>query len=91
MLRVKELRRMTLAKYDDVVIESRAEAEEVLSNLIELIEQYDVAKLSDFYDMVGIDSDFSDEKYGWTNLSRATVSRVRDGYTIILPKPKPID
>lgn len=84
-------RHLTPNKYDDIVLETRAEAEEVLSNLVDLMENYDVARVSDFCELVGIDSDFSDEKYGWTNLSRATVSRVRDGYAIILPKPRPID
>lgn len=84
-------RSIARSKYEDVVLETRGEAEEVVSNLIELIEQYDVATIADFYDLVGVDGDFSDNKYGWTNLSRATVSRVREGYIINFPKPRPIE
>lgn len=78
-------------KFDDIIIESRGEAEEVLSSLVDLIDNYDVATVSDFYDLVGMTSDFTDNKYGWRNLNRATVNRVREGYILVMPKPQPLD
>ena len=78
-------------KFDDIVIESRGEAEEVLSALVDLIDNYDVATVADFYDLVGLTGEWSDNKYGWDNLNRATVNRVRDGYILVLPKPLPLD
>lgn len=78
-------------KFDDIILESRGEAEEVLDLLVDHIEQYDMVTVSDLYGMVGIDPNFTDEKYGWTNLSSATVSRVRDGYLIDLPKTVQLD
>jgi hypothetical protein len=77
--------------FDDVIIDTRAEAENVLSLLVEQIDQYDMATVADFYDLVGISSDFSDNKYGWTNLNRSEVVHTRDGYIIRLPKPYPLD
>jgi len=77
--------------FDDIVLDSRGEAEEVLSTLVDLVEDYDVASVADLYDLVGIESSFVDTKYGWTNLSRASVSRVRDGYLIDLPRALPLD
>lgn len=85
-----KFRSLSRGKYEDVVIEDRGEAEDVIENLIELIEQYGVATLADFYELVGIDSDFSDNKYGWDNLARASVNRVREGYVIDFPKPRPL-
>ena len=76
---------------DDIIIESRGEAEDVLDNLVELIQTYNVVSVADYYDMVGIESNFTDNKYGWTNLREATVDRVRRGYCIKLPRPKEIN
>lgn len=81
----------TMHNFDDIVLESRGEAEEVLSHLVDLTEDYGVATIADLYDLVGITSNFTDNKYGWTNLSNATVSRVRDGYLVNLPKAMVID
>lgn len=86
-IRINRSNRMDL---DDIIIESRGEAEEVLDNLLELIQSYGVVSISDYYEMIGIESNFTDNKYGWTNLSEATVDRVRKGYCIRLPRPKEI-
>jgi hypothetical protein len=80
-------RSRSLYAFEDIIIAERGEAEEVLDSLIELIETYDVATVGDFYDLVGVTSDFTDNKYGWSNLSTASVSRVRDGYILNLPRP----
>lgn len=72
--------------FDEILIDSRGEAEEVLSHLVELVDQYGVATVADLYDLVGVTSDHVDNKYGWTNLSRASVTRVRGGYLINLPR-----
>lgn len=76
--------------YEDITIDSRGEAEEVLSRLNELIDTYQIASVADLYDLVGLTGNYTDNKYGWTNLSTADVVRVRDGYKIKLPRPCPI-
>lgn len=77
--------------FDAIVLESRGEAEEVLDRLCELIDTYKVASVADLYDLVGVDFEYTDNKYGWTNLRNSEVIRVRDGYTLKLPKALPID
>ena len=47
--------------------------------------------MADFYELAGIESEWTDEKYGWGELSEARVERVRNGYIVALPKPEPID
>lgn len=76
--------------YEDITIGSRGEAEEVLSRLNELIDTYQIASVADLYDLVGLTGDYTDNKYGWTNLSMADVVRVRDGYKLKLPRACPI-
>ena len=77
--------------FDDIILESRGEAEEVLSHLVDLTEDYGMASVADMYDLVGITSNFTDNKYGWDNLSMARVVRVRDGYLLELPRPIVLD
>ena len=42
-------------------------------------------------DLVGVTGNYTDNKYGWTNIRNAEVVRVRDGYRIKLPRALPID
>ncbi len=77
--------------FDDIIFESRGEAEEVLSHLVDLTIDYGVASVADFYDLSGIESQFTDNKYGWTTLRDACTDRVRNGYVIRLPQAKPLD
>lgn len=77
--------------YDDVVIENRGEAEEVLDRLDELIRVYGMASVADLNDLVGVTGQYTDNKYGWTNVRNARVIRVRDGYMLDLPRAYPLD
>lgn len=77
--------------YDEVVLDSRGEAEEVLARMDELISTYGIVSVADFYDLVGITCQYTDNKYGWTNIRNADVMRVRDGYQIKMPKAMPLD
>lgn len=57
-----------------------------------IIEEYDVASVADLYDLVGISRKFTDQRYGWDNLSDARVERLRDGgYILRMPRAKAID
>lgn len=76
---------------DDIILESRGEAEEVLTRMDELIECYGIVSVADLYDLVGISCEYTDNKYGWTNIRNAEAIRVRDGYMLKLPKPLPIN
>ncbi len=71
---------------DDIILESRAEAEDVLMRLDELLDQYGSVSVADLYDLIGKTCEYTDNKYGWTNLRNAEPVRVRDGYLLKLPK-----
>lgn len=77
--------------YDDIVLETRGEAEEVLDQMNALIDTYGVASIADLCDLIGRNSQYTDNKYGWTNLRNAEPIRVRDGYLLKLPKALPIN
>lgn len=77
--------------YDDIILETRGEAEDVLTRMDELIETYGVVSVADMYDLVGKTCNYTDNKYGWKNIRTAEPIRVRDGYMLKLPKAGPID
>lgn len=77
--------------YDDIILETRGEAEDVLTRMDELIDTYGIVSVADMYDLVGISGNYTDNKYGWSNLRNAEPVRVRDGYMLKLPKPGPIN
>lgn len=88
---VGSTRTRTGYEYDDVIIENRGEAEDVLSRMDELISTYGLVSVADFYDLVGISGNYTDNKYGWTDIRSASVIRIRDGYMIKLPKALPLN
>lgn len=77
--------------FNEVVLASRGEAEEVLDRLVDLIREYDVATVSDLYELVGITGSFADQKWGWSDLRGARVENVRGGFLLNLPRTRPID
>lgn len=77
--------------YDDIILDNRGEAEDVLSRMDELVATYGIVSVADLYDLVGITGNYTDNKYGWTDIRSARVERVRDGYIIKLPKALPLN
>lgn len=84
-------RARTRHSFDDIVLDSRADGEEVLAGMLELLDIYEVVSVADFYAMVGLDAEWTDNRYGWDNLASAEVRRIRQGYILDLPKPLPLD
>lgn len=76
---------------ESIVLGSRNEAEIVLGELVELVSEFGVASLADLYDLCGLSSEFTDNKYGWTDLPTCTTRRVREGWVLELPRPVIID
>lgn len=77
--------------YDDIILESRGEAEKVLGCMDDMIDTYGFVSVADMYDLVGKSCNYTDNNYGWTSLRNAEPVRVRDGYVLRLPKALPID
>lgn len=71
---------------DEFVFQSRADAEMVLDTLKEIVSKYKAASVADLCDLIGRSSQYTDVKYGWTDLRGADVQRVREGYVLIMPR-----
>jgi len=77
--------------FDEIILETRVEAEEVIDRLFNRIEEFGTVSVADLYDMVGITSSYIDLKWGWMDFRGARVNHIRGGYLLDLPKPEPID
>ena len=77
--------------FDEIILASRVEAEEVIDRLFDLVSRYESATVADLYEMVGITGKYTDDKWGWIDIRGAGVTRVRNGYLLDLPKPEPLD
>lgn len=78
--------------YDQIIFQSRGDADAVLNELNDIIRRYGFAKVADFNDLAGVNGSYTDNNYGWSDLRSAQIIRQRDGgYLIDLPKPMPLD
>lgn len=86
-------RRRTPRDIDDVIFESQAEAEDVLNEMDEVLETYEFVSVADYYEIAGVSGSgtHTNNRYGWSSLQTADIIRVRDGWTIKMPRPKVID
>jgi hypothetical protein len=89
--RVMSRRARSRHDFDEIILDSRTEAEEVIDRLFDLVSRYESATVADLYELVGLASAHTDHKWGWTDVRGAGVSRVRDGYLLDLPEPHPLD
>ena len=76
--------------FDNVIFASRGEAEDVLSHLVDMTIEYGEATVRHFYELSNIEADFTDDRYGWTNLRDAYVDRTRNGHVIVFPPTRPL-
>jgi hypothetical protein len=78
--------------FNDIVLETRRDAERVIDTLITYVGNYQVATVADLFELVGEPSHHTDQKWGWTNLDTAGIRRINsNSYQLVLPKPEFID
>lgn len=77
--------------FDEIILATRVEAEEVVDRLFDLVAKYEIATVADLYELVGITGNYTDDKWGWNDIRGAGVTRVRNGYLLDLPRPEPLD
>jgi hypothetical protein len=71
-----------------VVFKDKADAIDVLSYMMDQIEEYHVASVADFVTAADLPVSPIHHKFGWYDLSTASVEELPDGgYYIRLPRP----
>lgn len=72
--------------YEDIILGSRTDADQVLDRMTDLVREYDWASVSDLKALVGITGSYVDDKYGWNDLRDARIHRVREGWLLEMPR-----
>lgn len=80
----------SIFSYEDVVLDSREQAEEVLDRMDEIISRWGEVRVPDYCEMVGVTVDYTLNDYGWTNISSAKTLKLRheNKWIIKLPSAK---
>lgn len=90
--RDRNTRTRTRFDYEDVIFESRADAENARMQMEEVIDKYGFVTVSDLYDMADLSAPYTGNRYGWTNIRTAEPMRLRDGgYILKLPRIEVLD
>jgi hypothetical protein len=77
--------------FDDLIIPSRQEAEEVIDRLFDILSRDGMVTVAHLYELTGIQSSHTDMKWGWTELRGAKAARLRQGgFLLDLPEPEPL-
>lgn len=84
--KTKQSRREVQEKY--LHFDSALEADTVLEMMRELISEYGYVCVADLKELTGERCDYTDHRYGWTDLSYAKVMRMRCGWELLIPKPE---
>lgn len=82
--------------YTEPLFTSFEDAKDCLSDLVEMLDQYPQVTISDLYSHScvaknGYRNEAVYNNWGWKNLGNAHVTLTPNGYTLNLPKPKPLD
>jgi hypothetical protein len=78
--------------FEQIVLPTHRHAMKVITAMQEAVERYGTVTVGDMYDMLGEESTFADEKYGWTTgeLDDARPRQVRNGFLLDMNKPQPL-
>jgi hypothetical protein len=89
----REMSRRGRATHDfaEIVLDRRVDAEEVLTLMYNMLEDYHLVTVADLYDMVDMPQSHVDRAWGWEELAGSGVVPVKGGYMINLPRPVELD
>ena len=81
-------RRTSLFDIDDILLPTKLDANSVIDNMFNILDEYGVVSVADYYALVGEPSNYQMNAWGWENLTNVYTQRTRNGeYKIVLPKP----
>lgn len=74
-----------------IAFASEEDANEALHLMNERIRKYGRCSIMTLNDLAGVESEYTDEDWGWSNLSTAKIVHTSNGYELRLPKARPFD
>ena len=76
--------------FNEIILETREEAEGVIGQLDEYAGQFGYATVADMMELCGFESNFVENEWGWDDLSGARAVLTRTGWAMRMPPTKPI-
>ena len=90
--RVVNIDRSSRYDFNNIVLDSRGDAEEVIASMEDLIRDYGEATVADLNSLVGVTGrSYIDNKWGWTDCRDFHVSRSGRGYILDFAPPIYLD
>lgn len=74
--------------YEDIFFESRIGAQRVLGRMMEKVGEFGHATVGDVNALAGLATNYTQQGWGWTDLSGTKVHYTSDGYVIGFPDPE---
>lgn len=80
-------------RLDGISFESRPEAQQVLDGMYDILEEYGQVTIAEYYELADLAniSEYTDNAWGWYDLSNAIISHTAAGWEIKFPREKLLD
>lgn len=75
----------------EIIFDNKPDAVEVLTRMREYIAEYGSCSVNVLYSLIDKSGDHTDEKWGWTDLDNASITRFRNDYVLNLPRARVLD
>ena len=76
----------------ELIFDTRGEALDVLQTMDDIIARYGLISVAEYYELSGVQHNYTDRKYGWKDIRNADTVSVRGGgFTIRMPRPLPLE
>lgn len=73
---------------NEIIFDTRSDANDVIDRMSDLIDQYGQVSLADLNALIGASSNFIDDNWGWTDMGSFDVRQVRDGFMLTHDEPQ---
>ena len=73
---------------NEIIFDTRSDANDVIDRMSDIIDQYGQASLADLNALIGASSNFIDDNWGWTDMGSFNVRQVRDGFMLMHDEPQ---
>lgn len=77
----------TETSFGEFIVETRGQAEDIIEQLSDLIDEYGSARVSDLEELCNVTGDWVSNDWGWYTLGKAKVRPIREGFLIDVPPP----
>lgn len=84
------VRSNSIYAFENLTFEDKADAENVLHSLIDIVERDEFVTVARFYELSGQKGKYTDARYGWTNLNGVDIVEDDGGWYIKFPRIQPI-